>query len=83
MATQDAVDHEVELLVNWIQEHGTTEGDKTYVLYGKLFDETQDIFEALMGTLKAAKKKGAVTYAAPILLKGTHDKVEIVLVKKQ
>jgi len=82
MASQEQVDHEVELLQKWISENGITENGRTYVLYGKLFDETQDIFEALMGTLKAAKKKNVVTYAAPILLKGTHDKVEIVLVQK-
>ncbi len=49
------------------------------VSFGKLFDETQDVFEALMGTLKAAKKQNVVSYAAPILLKGSHDKVPVVL----
>ena len=49
------------------------------VLFGKLFDETQDIFEALGGTLKAAKKQGLISYTAMILLKGAHDKVPIVL----
>jgi hypothetical protein len=49
------------------------------VLFGKLFDETQDIFEALGGTLKAAKKQGLISYSAMILLKGQHDKVPIVL----
>jgi hypothetical protein len=49
------------------------------VLFGKLFDETQDIFEALAGTLKAAKKQGVVSYTAMVLLKGAHDKVPIVL----
>jgi len=52
------------------------------VPFGVLYDKTQDIFEALAGTLKAAKKRGVVDYAAPLLLKGTHDKVAIVLVKE-
>ena len=52
------------------------------VPFGTLYDKTQDIFEALAGTLKAAKKRGVVDYAAPLLLKGTHDKVAIVLLKE-
>lgn len=32
-----------------------------------------------MGTLKAAKKRKVVKYDAPLLLKGTHDKVVITL----
>ena len=47
--------------------------------FGTLYDATQDIFEALGGTLKAAKKKGVISYEAPILLKGAHDKVVITL----
>ena len=49
------------------------------MLFGKLFDETQDVFEALGGTLKAAKKQGLISYTAMILLKGAHDKGPIVL----
>jgi hypothetical protein len=52
------------------------------VTFGKLFDETQDIFEALGGTLKAAKKQGLISYTAMILLKGAHDKVPIILEKE-
>ena len=33
----------------------------------------------LGGTLKAAKKRGVVAYDAPLLLKGAHDKIAIVL----
>lgn len=47
--------------------------------FGTLYDATQDIFEALGGTLKAAKKKSIISYDAPILLKGAHDKVVITL----
>ena len=52
------------------------------VPFGTLYDKTQDIFEALAGTLKSAKKRGLVDYSAPLLLKGTHDKVAIVLLKE-
>jgi hypothetical protein len=34
----------------------------------------------LAATLKAAKKRGIVTYKSPILLKGAHDKVMVNLV---
>jgi hypothetical protein len=79
---QSQVDHEVLLLQQTIVKLGALNADgKHVVLFGKLFDETQDIFEALAGTLKAAKKAGLITYASPILLKGPHDKIEIVLLQ--
>ena len=34
----------------------------------------------MAATLKAAKKRGIVTYKSPILLKGAHDKVMVNLV---
>ena len=36
-------------------------------------------FTALVGTLKAAKKKKIVTYAGELLLQGVHDDVDIIL----
>jgi hypothetical protein len=51
--------------------------------FGELYDATEQIFEALGGTLKAAKKRGVVDYSAPILLKGAHDKVVITLLKEK
>jgi hypothetical protein len=35
----------------------------------------------LVGTLKAAKKKGIVDFAGQMLLQGAHDNVEIILKK--
>lgn len=69
---QDAVDHEVSLLQNEVTKLGTRDAvtGKISVPFGVLFQHTQDIFEALGGTLKAAKKRGIVSYDAPILLKG-------------
>lgn len=46
-----------------------------------LFDETGDIFEALGGTLRAAKKRKVVTFAAEMLLQGRDDDVDIVLLE--
>lgn len=51
------------------------------VTFGTLFndDECANIFEALVGTLRAAKKRKVVTYDGELLLQGVHDNVEITL----
>jgi hypothetical protein len=74
------VDREVDLLQHVVKNFGKRDDAGKFVCtFGELFDTTQDIFEALAGTLKAAKKRNLVAYAAPILLKGAHDKVVIQL----
>ena len=47
--------------------------------FGELFDdeETQNYYEALVGTLKAAKKRGVIEYKGQMLLKGISDNVVI------
>ena len=40
-----------------------------------------NLVEALAGTLKAAKKRGVVTYNSEILLQGPHNDVEVVLLQ--
>lgn len=77
---QETVDREVHELQLAIARLGAPNADgKFEVPFGVLYDATVDIFEALAGTLKAAKKRGIIAYAAPILLKGSHDKVPITL----
>ena len=51
------------------------------VTFGKLFhdDRCANIFEALVGTLRAAKKRKVVAYDGELLLQGVHDNVEITL----
>ncbi|PFX18991.1 costars family protein ABRACL-like [Stylophora pistillata] len=76
------VEHEVKLLVQEMKRLGTPNSDgKITVKFGVLFsdDRCANIFEALVGTLKAAKKKKIVTYAGELLLQGVHDNVEIIL----
>lgn len=53
------------------------------VKFGTLFhdDRCANIFEALVGTLRAAKKRKLVTFDAEMLFQGVHDNVDIVLVK--
>ena len=77
------VAHEIALLQEKVAELGARRADgKFEVAFGVLFDATADIFEALAGTLKAAKRKGVVDYASPLLLKGPSDKVMVVLLKE-
>ncbi len=42
-------------------------------------DRCANIFEALVGTLRAAKKRKIVAYDGELLLQGVHDNVEITL----
>jgi len=58
-------------------------GDGKSVTFGALFDDeqVQDFYEALIGTLKGAKKKKLIDFPGQFLLKGQHDKVEIILVE--
>lgn len=43
-----------------------------------LFNDA-NIFEALVGTLRATKKHKILTYEGELLLQGVHDNVEIIL----
>ena len=53
------------------------------VKFGALFDddEVANYYEALVGTLKSAKKRGVIEFKGQMLLKGVHDNV-IVSIKK-
>ncbi|EDL03473.1 mCG7517, isoform CRA_c, partial [Mus musculus] len=78
------VEHEVNLLVEEIHRLGSKNADgKLSVKFGVLFqdDRCANLFEALVGTLKAAKRRKIVTYAGELLLQGVHDDVDIVLLQ--
>ncbi|KAM8726017.1 costars family protein ABRACL [Acanthopagrus latus] len=78
------VAHEVELLVQEIQRLGSKNADgQVTVKFGVLFndDRCANIFEALVGTLRAAKRKKIVSYQGELLLQGVHDDVEVVLLQ--
>ncbi|KAL7427665.1 hypothetical protein ACHAXH_000647 [Discostella pseudostelligera] len=74
------LDKEIQQLVIDIWRVG--DPDKPQVKFGELFDDddVQQHYEGLAATLKAAKRRGIVTYQSPILLKGAHDKVMVHLV---
>jgi hypothetical protein len=59
------------------------EEGKPEVLFGELFDDDQvaNYYEALVGTLKAAKKRGLIDFKGQMLLKGPHDSVKITIIK--
>ena len=51
-------------------------------VFGPLFYATDNVFEALAGTLKTAKKYGVVEYDGDLLMQGAHDSTEITLLKE-
>lgn len=71
------VDREIKLLLEELQRFGGR------VKFGVLCrdDRCSNLFEALGGTLKAAKKRKLVGYDSELLLQGAHDDVEIYLVE--
>lgn len=73
---QDRLNDEVQQLLVDIRRIGQ-EGDQ--VKFGELFDddEVQQYYEALVGTLKSAKKRGVIEFKGQLLLKGVHDNVVI------
>ncbi|KAH9509782.1 hypothetical protein Btru_045173 [Bulinus truncatus] len=76
------VEHEVQLLVQEIKRLGKEGASgKHEVTFGTLFNDDQcaNIFEALVGTLRAAKRKKIVKYDGELLLQGVHDNVIISL----
>lgn len=62
-----------------IGENGVPE-----VTFGQLFDDddVQQYYEALVGTLKSAKKRGYIDYKGILLLKGVSDNV-VISIKKE
>ena len=43
--------------------------------------ETSDDFEALAGTMRAAKRRKLVDFDGELLLQGVHDNVDVILLK--
>ncbi|XP_010254575.1 PREDICTED: costars family protein-like [Nelumbo nucifera] len=80
------VEEEIERLKEEIKRLGQLQSDGSYkVTFGVLFndDKCANIFEALVGTLRAAKKRKIVAYDGELLLQGVHDNVEITLKSSQ
>ncbi|XP_048842110.1 costars family protein ABRACL [Brienomyrus brachyistius] len=76
------VAHEVALLTEEIQRLGSKNADgTTSVKFGVLFNDEKcaNLFEALVGTLKAAKRRKIITFDGELLLQGVHDNVDVIL----
>jgi len=71
---------EIQQLLKDIKRVG--EPGEPSVEFGVLFDDDQvaNYYEALVGTLKAAKKRGLIQYKGQYLMKGMNDKVVISIV---
>lgn len=77
------VDHEVKLLREEIMRLGAKNDKGVYsVPFGVLFrdDKCANLFEALMGTLRAAKRRKVIDYEGEMLFQGVHDDVPVSLV---
>ena len=74
------VDKEIRKLIDAIVEYGDKSGKaKVTIKYKTLFDSTDQIFEALSGTLKTAKKRKVVKYKGEVLFQGANDDVVCLL----
>jgi hypothetical protein len=79
------VEHEIKLLIQEIQRLGAKNADETIMVkFGVLFndDKCANIFEAIVGTLRAAKKRKIVKFDGEMLFQGVHDHVEITLLRE-
>lgn len=70
--------------LTWRQTLASDADGQTTVKFGVLFsdDRCANIFEALVGTLRAAKKKKVIDFKGELLLQGVHDNVDVVLLKE-
>ncbi|KAJ3320728.1 hypothetical protein HDV06_005021 [Boothiomyces sp. JEL0866] len=76
---------EVEKLAVEIKRLGQKNDKGLYVVkFGVIVKDERcgDIFEALNGTLRAAKKRKVITFEGEMLLQGAHDNVDIILLKE-
>ncbi|KAJ3276058.1 hypothetical protein HDV01_006228 [Terramyces sp. JEL0728] len=75
---------EVEKLAVEIKRLGQKNDKGQYVVkFGVIVKDERcgDIFEALNGTLRAAKKRKVIAFDGEMLLQGAHDNVDIILLK--
>jgi hypothetical protein len=78
MAQHYDVDKEVELVVTHMKRIGARQADGSYtVTFGKFFEDpvVEQTFESLVGSLKAAKRRGVLDFPGALLLMPTHKDV--------
>ena len=82
---QATVEREVLEIQRDIKRIGQVgEDGKHSVKFGVLFEDekVEQYYEAIVGTLKAAKKRGYIDFKGQMLLKGAHDDVDVILVNE-
>ena len=79
--TQNRLDEECAQLLVDIRRIGVD--GEPHTTFGELFDDetVANYYEALVGTLKAAKKRKMIDFKGQLLLKGVSDKVKISIVE--
>ncbi|KAI9379098.1 hypothetical protein POPTR_017G042432v4, partial [Populus trichocarpa] len=76
------VEEEAERLKEETQRLGKVQPGGSYEVNLRVLfnvDRCAHIFEALVGTLSAAKKRKVLSYEGELLLQGVHDNVKIIL----
>jgi len=79
------VEHEIKLVQFHLERIGKEQPDGTIkTTFGDVFNDPQaeQIFESLVGSLKAARKANVIKFPGQILLMPTHKDVEIILVQR-
>lgn len=75
---------EIEKLIQEMKRLGQPDDKgRVVVKFGVLVmdDRCSNIFEGIVGTLKAAKKRKVVDFQGEILLQGPHNNVDVILLK--
>lgn len=77
----EGVEHDIKLLVEGIKRLGSEKNGEISTTFGEIFkDEVlEQQLESLVGSLKAAKKRGILMFEGQMLLQGAHDHVVITL----
>jgi hypothetical protein len=74
--------HDVAILVEHFKRIAAKQPDGSYkCTFKDVFKDEQleQLLESLVGTMKAAKKKGLLNFKGEMLLQGAHDSVEITM----
>ncbi|KAG7097951.1 hypothetical protein E1B28_005262 [Marasmius oreades] len=73
---------EIQILKDKIKEFGIRNSDEKYsVAYGILYEKTANTFEALNGTLRAAKKQKKIAFDKELLMMPNDKEVQVVLLE--
>mmetsp|Transcript_2280 Transcript_2280/g.3451 ORF Transcript_2280/g.3451 Transcript_2280/m.3451 type:complete len:91 (+) Transcript_2280:44-316(+) len=74
---EQRLEREIQQLLNDIRRIQPT--GAPHCSFGELFvdEHVEQYYEALVGTLKAAKRKKLIQFKGQMLLKGMHDNVQI------